>query len=80
MPASSLDCSFYIREVPDTSFEDGVFRVSYAIGKQARLDVALPPNVFLKALRAGNRAADAFHEGKATSVVPMRRKDAKPAH
>jgi hypothetical protein len=66
-----FDGCFYVTTVPNIEFSDGAFRVSYDISKRTRFEVAMPPSVFLQALKVANRASDQFHEGKA-AVVPMR--------
>lgn len=66
-----FDAIFYVKNPPRIVFEDGTFHVSYDVGKRAWFEFVLPPHVYLKALRAGNLAADQFHEEQG-DVVPIR--------
>ena len=49
MPARDLDAIFFIDRVPNVSFEDGLFRICYDIGKNARFEIVMRPAVFQQA-------------------------------
>lgn len=67
MPAHELDAVFYVARVPSIAYGEGAFHVAYEVGK-CRFEFAMPPSVFLKALRDANKASDAFHEGRGQVV------------
>lgn len=50
VPAREFDATFFIGTTPDIEFDDGLFLVTYEIGKQARAKVVMRPSVFLKAM------------------------------
>lgn len=71
MPAVISNAVFYIAAAPVIEIEDGMFRVTYCNGDW-KLNVALPPRVFLKALRNANAIAGEYEDGMRDTVVPIR--------
>lgn len=45
---SDLDAVFYIQTPPRVSLEDGMFRVSFDVGKRATFELVMSPATFLK--------------------------------
>lgn len=77
MPASGpFDATFFIGKVPDIEFEDGLFLVSYEIGKQARAKVVMRPAVFAQAMLLAEEAISKWRlEGlEGSNVSPLRKR------
>lgn len=74
MSARELDAVFYVSRVPEIAFRDEAFHVAYEVGR-CRFEFAMPPNVFLKALRKAGNVSDAFRKGAAEVVdLPGRKR------
>ena len=54
---SDLDCIFFVQKPPRVTFEDGMFRVCFAIGKRATIEVVMSPNTFFKMRQSGAEIA-----------------------
>jgi hypothetical protein len=50
---------FYVKKVPEISFEEGMFHIKHSIGS-AQFEFVMSPNNFLKALKRSTRAAAEF--------------------
>lgn len=69
MPNRSLDAVFYIKEPPAVCFEDGLFKVTFQVGVEARFELVMSPNNFLKMRRIAGRAVARFHAGEDNIVA-----------
>ena len=56
MPARDVDAIFFVGKAPLIEFEDGLFRVSYDIGKHARFEVVMRPKLFMEAMLLAQEA------------------------
>jgi hypothetical protein len=73
MPSRDLDAIFYVRNIPEISFEnDGMFHVAYDVGKRASFEFVFNPSTFLKMRQTAGRVVDEFHERGA--VLPIKKK------
>lgn len=79
MANKDFDAIVYIRRAPTYSFDEGLFHVCYPIGPKAQAQFVMQPSVYLKALRAAEKAYRQFSDIE-TSVVPIRGRKAKPSH
>lgn len=68
-----LDAVFFIQVPAHVELRAGLVHICYEIGRQARLEMVIPPAVFLKAVRRANQVADEFHAACA-GVVPIKGK------
>jgi hypothetical protein len=69
--ARQLDAIFFVPEGPDIFLQDGLFHICYKLGRDVQFEVVLTPNVYLKALRQGNRVAAEFTSG--CKIIPLQR-------
>lgn len=76
VPASGLDAVFFVDCVPDVVFVDGLFHVTYEIGRDARLEVVMLPAIFAKAMLLANEANAQWQFGTmdAGNVTQIRRR------
>jgi hypothetical protein len=56
-----LDCVFYVSRAPEITFSEGMFHISYEIGREARFEIVLSPHTFLLTRRRAAAAEAEFH-------------------
>lgn len=71
MPGHDFDAAIYVKSAPEFRFEDGMFHICHKVGAGG-VEFVMRPSLFIKALRAANKAADEFHE--ADSAIPLKEK------
>lgn len=70
---NSFNGTLYIRKAPTFRYEDGTFFICHDTGK-IRVELAMPPRTFFRAMSAAQAAVNAFHEEKergGSNVHPM---------
>lgn len=72
---TDFEAVFYVSRPPNVEFRDGLFHISFGIGRSAHFEVVMSPNTFIKMRRANGIAAAQFHEG-GENVVAMHGDDA----
>lgn len=58
---------FYLKNIPEIKFEDGMFVIHHKIGT-AEFEFVMQPSTFLRMLRRANEKAGEFHSRDDVSV------------
>lgn len=72
---TDFEAVFYVSRPPSVEFRDGLFHISFGIGRSAQFEIVMSPHTFIKMRRINGIAAAGFHEG-GENVVAMHGDDA----
>lgn len=72
MATRDLDAVFYVANAPRVEFHDGMFHISYSIGRNAVFEIVMPPRVFLKTRLLGAELVSKWRLGELPDETNVR--------